>query len=104
MQESQDWCERIGRAASEERLVATLREFCAKSLGARLAKLPGDVPPCEVRSADDIVERALDLIAYEVAFAGCAEERSVLREVASVFTTASQQLGWLRHRREAGSR
>jgi hypothetical protein len=52
MQELQDWCERIRRAASEDGLVATLREFCEKSLGAQLARLPDDVPPCEVRGPD----------------------------------------------------
>ena len=86
------WRPLIQGATSEAQLLTVMRDYCASWLAGEVAQLPDGCPRCELRNAEDIDELALDFTAYELKYDGPAEVRAMLRDMALVFTTASQQL------------
>ena len=90
------WRPLIQGAITESQLLAVMREYCGSWLPSELAKLPSGCPACHVETIDDIAGLALDFTAYELKYDGPEEARSMLRDMALVFTAAAQQMNRFR--------
>ena len=86
------WRPLIQGSLTEAQLLAVMREYCGSWLPSEIAQLPAGAPRCHVDSADDISDLALDFTAFELKYDGPDEVRSLLRDMALVFTAAAQQL------------
>ena len=86
------WRPIIQGATSEPQLLTVMREYCSSWLPSEIAKLPDGCPKCQVDGADDIAVLALEFTAYELKYDGPEEVKSMLRDMALVFTAASQHL------------
>jgi hypothetical protein len=90
------WRPLIQGTTTEAQLLAVMREYCASWLPSEIAKLPGNAPRFQVDSGDDIAGLALDFTAFELKYDGPEEVRDLLRDLALVFTAASQQMNRFR--------
>jgi hypothetical protein len=86
------WRPVIQGATTENQLITVMREYCASWLPSELAELPEDAPRCRVESAEDIIGLALEFTAYELKFDGPLAVKSMLHDMALVFTAAAQHL------------
>ena len=86
------WRPVIQGATTEAQLLTVMREYCSSWLPSEISKLPDGCPKCEVVDTDDIQELALDFTAYELRYDGPDDVRSMLRDMALVFTAAAQHL------------
>lgn len=92
MQRLQRWRPLIQGSTSETQLLAVMREYCGSWLPSELGRLPDGCPRCVVDTIDDISGLALDFTAYELKYDGPEEVHTMLRDMALVFTTASQHM------------
>jgi hypothetical protein len=86
------WRPVIQGATTESQLLTVMREYCSSWLPSEISKLPDGCPKCEVADTDDIQALALDFTAYELKYDGSDEVKSMLRDMALVFTAAAQHL------------
>ena len=86
------WRPLIQGTTTEAQLLTVMREYCSSWLPSEIAKLPQGAPRCHVDSGDDIAGLALDFTAFELKYDGPEEVRELLRDMALVFTAASQHM------------
>ena len=86
------WRPLIQGTTTEAQLLAVMREYCASWLPSEMAKLPDNAPRCRVNSLEDIAGLAVDFTAFELRYQGPEEVQGLLRDMALVFTAASQQM------------
>ena len=83
------WRPLIQGATTEKQLLAVMTEYCGSWLPSELAKLPQNAPRCRVDSADDLINLALEFTAFELKYDGPEEVRTMLRDMALVFTAGA---------------
>ena len=85
-------CQVIRAASTEAEVVTAVRLYLSELDPAQMKGIPGDLLSLHIHQARDIAAAALELARHEATISQDAPEAAILKDVATVFSTAAMRL------------
>jgi hypothetical protein len=95
MKDSHTACLAIERAATQDEVLASVREYLSSLTPDEVALLPAGLAALGTTRAEEVVHSALQLVHHEMRVALDAPEAKLIKEAVVVFSTAATRLATL---------
>ena len=95
LKDPQTACNAIQAAATQEQVVAIVREYLGSLTPSEVALLPAGLTALGVSHVEEVVQSALQIVHREMLAAVDAPEARILKEASLVFSTAARRLAML---------
>ena len=95
MKDPQSTCRAIQAAATQEQVIAVVREYLGSLTPSEAAMLPVGLTSLGVSHVEEVVQSALQIVHREMLSVLDAPEATILKEASLVFSTAAQRLAML---------
>jgi hypothetical protein len=85
-------CQVIRAASTEAEVITAVRSYLSELDPAEVKAIPGDLISLHIHHARDIAAAALELARHEATISQDAPEAALVKDVATVFSTAAMRL------------